>query len=219
MTKVKKEEMKKLLQLYFIMGSPNCIMPPEEVLAAAIEGGATLFQFREKGDGALAGADKIQLAKELQSLCIKRGLPFIVNDEIDLALKLQADGVHIGQDDEALAVVRNKLPDKIIGVSVHTMEEAKKAIAGGADYLGIGPIFATSTKADAKPVQGTKLIKDLRRAGADVPIVGIGGIHGGNAAKVIADGADGVSVITAISQAPSPLKAAQSLKKAVNQKR
>ncbi|MCP8969451.1 thiamine phosphate synthase [Ectobacillus ponti] len=209
-------ELRKALQVYFIMGSPNTEQPALQVLEEAIAGGITIFQFREKGRHALKGEAKRALARGLQQLCRAHGIPFIVNDDIDLAVALDADGVHIGQEDEPVDQVRARIGNKLLGVSVHTVEEAKLAVAQGADYLGLGPVFPTGTKEDAKEVQGVSLIQKLRELGMDIPIVGIGGIHAGNAGEVVAAGADGVSVITAISQAGSPLKAAQDLLEAVN---
>jgi thiamine-phosphate pyrophosphorylase len=208
--------LREALKVYFIMGSPNCKDNPVSVLQDAIEGGITLFQFREKGTGAFTGDKKVELAKELQQLCKEHQIPFIVNDDINLTIELNADGVHIGQEDEPAEEVRNKIGhDKIIGVSVHSYEEAMNALEGGADYFGIGPVFPTKTKADAKPSNGTKLIEELRDKGISIPIVGIGGITGENAGSVIQAGADGVSVITAISHADSVTEAAKKLRKSV----
>lgn len=204
------------LRVYFIMGSNNCLKNPAEVLKEAISGGITFFQFREKGDGALTGSEKYSLAKELQTICKEHQIPFIVNDDIELAVAIDADGVHIGQEDETVKTVRERIGAKrILGVSVHSMEEAKAAISEGADYFGIGPVFPTRTKADAKPSRGTILIEELRKDGCEIPIVGIGGITAENARIVVDAGADGVSVITAISQANSPLEAARELSKSV----
>ncbi|WP_042355909.1 thiamine phosphate synthase [Bacillus rubiinfantis] len=208
-------DMRDALKLYFIAGSLNCKRNLLEVLKEAINGGITMFQFREKGEQALTGTQRYMLAKQVQRVCQLRQIPFIVNDDIEMALALEADGVHIGQEDAPAAVVREKIGQKILGVSVHTMVEANAAMQAGADYLGIGPIFHTNTKSDAKPVQGTRLIEQLRGAGITIPIVGIGGITSENASRVVAAGADGVSVITAISQAASPLDAARELKKEV----
>ena len=201
------------LKVYFIMGSPNCLKEPAEVLKEAIAGGVTFFQYREKGENALTGDEKYELARKLQSICKEHHISFIVNDDIELAIRLDADGVHIGQEDEPVKVVRERIGhNKIIGVSVHTPEEAETALQSGADYFGIGPIYPTSTKDDVKPVRGTELIEILRQQGFTIPIVGIGGITSENAAPVIKAGADGVSVITAISHADSPLEAAKALK-------
>ncbi|KON88377.1 thiamine-phosphate pyrophosphorylase [Sporosarcina globispora] len=213
---VNPQVMSNLLKVYFIMGSTNCQHAPEDVLRSAIKGGINLFQFREKGAGCLHGDEKESLAKRLQAICNESNIPFIVNDDIELALKINADGVHIGQEDEAADVVRRRIGSKILGVSVHNMNEAETAICQGADYLGIGPIYPTSTKNDAKPVQGLTFLKDLRSAAAHVPIVGIGGITSVNAPPIIEAGADGVSVITAISHAESPEESARQLYHAVN---
>ena len=213
---VNPQAMRSLLKVYFIMGSTNCCQNPENVLQAAIKGGITLFQFREKGAGCLYGKEKESLAKKLQAICKQSNIPFIVNDDIELAVKINADGVHIGQDDEAADVVRRKIGSKILGVSVHSMQEAVTAIRQGADYIGIGPIYPTSTKADAKAVQGLTFLTELRSADIQIPVVGIGGITSENASPLIEAGADGVSVISAISQADSPEKAAAKLYDAVN---
>ncbi|PFP25868.1 thiamine phosphate synthase [Bacillus sp. AFS073361] len=209
-------DLREALRVYFIMGSNNCLKEPVEVLKEAISGGITLFQFREKGESARTGSEKYALAKELQTLCRNHQIPFIVNDDIDLAVEIDADGVHIGQEDESVKMVREKIgANKILGVSVHTTEEAMAAIQEGADYFGIGPVFPTRTKADAKPSRGTTLIEKLRNEGCEMPIVGIGGITIQNARSVIDAGADGVSVITAISQAESPVEAAKALRNSV----
>ncbi|KKB41585.1 thiamine phosphate synthase [Bacillus thermotolerans] len=215
MSRISEQQTREALAVYFIMGSTNCLQDPVKTLEEAIKGGITLFQFREKGPGALTDKAKEALALKLQEVCRRHGVPFLVNDDIELAAAIQADGVHIGQEDEPLEAVRARFPDKIIGVSAHTLEEAGQAAADGADYLGMGPVFPTSTKPDAKAARGTELIKAVRRSGLQLPIVGIGGITPANARIVVEDGADGVSVITAISQASSPLQAAHELKRAV----
>ncbi|MBD1382175.1 thiamine phosphate synthase [Bacillus sp. IB182487] len=209
------EQLSQLLKVYFIMGSPNCLQKPEEVLKEAIAGGITLFQFREKGTGALKGTEKAELGKKLLAICRENQIPFIVNDDIDLALQLDADGVHIGQEDEPVEIVRKKIGNKILGVSAHSIEEAQAAIESGADYLGLGPIYPTKTKQDTRAVQGLSLIKDLRENGITIPFIGIGGINASNARQVVKAGADGVSVITAISHAASVSEAVNELKKQV----
>lgn len=209
-------DLRETLRVYFIMGSTNCLKEPAEVLKEAIAGGITLFQFREKGDGALIGSQKFALAKELQGICKEHDIPFIVNDDIDFAIEIGADGVHIGQEDSPVKIVREQIGDMILGVSVHSTEEAMLAIKEGADYFGIGPVFPTKTKADAKPSRGTTLIEALRKDGWEIPIVGIGGISIENARSIVEAGADGISVITAISHANSPLEAARGLRKSVD---
>ncbi|MGC5325751.1 thiamine phosphate synthase [Brevibacillus sp. SYSU BS000544] len=208
--------LRKQLSLYFIMGSNNCEKDPVFVLQEAIRGGITLFQFREKGHTALAGAAKFDLAKKLQEVCKQHNIPFIVNDDVDLAIALDADGVHVGQEDESAKEVRQRIGDKILGVSAYTVDEARKAIEHGADYLGVGPIFSTSTKEDAKAAQGPEAIQVMRQKGIHIPIVGIGGIDSHNASLVIDSGADGVSVISAISLATDTYEASVKLKRAVS---
>lgn len=220
MSRLSSEKMKELLPVYFIMGSQNCTRDPRLVLEEAIQGGITLFQFREKGSGSLKGEAKRKLAEELQAICREHRVPFVVNDDIDLALELRADGVHIGQEDAKAADVRKQIgDDKILGVSAHSIEEAKQAIEDGADYLGIGPIYPTTTKEDAKPARGMDVIQTLRREVMTFPIVGIGGIKPINAAPVVLKGADGVSVITAISRAEDVVTVVKELKKAVHPSR
>jgi thiamine-phosphate pyrophosphorylase len=210
------QALRNALKVYFIMGTQNCIKKPYDVLVDAIAGGITCFQFREKGQGSLMGMEKYAQAEEFQFLCQKAQIPFIVNDDIDLALSLNADGVHIGQEDESVQSVRERIGNKILGVSIHNMEEASMAIQAGADYFGVGPIFPTQSKEDAKDVQGVQIIQELRQKGIHIPIVGIGGITSKNAASVINAGADGVSVISAISQSQNPKFAVEQLKESMN---
>ncbi|GIP18501.1 thiamine-phosphate synthase [Paenibacillus montaniterrae] len=190
------------LAVYFVMGSINCkgMQTPLQVLEDALQAGITIFQLREKGKGALQGAELEQFARQCQSLCRQYSVPFIVNDDIDLALKLGADGVHVGQEDEALLEVKQKLPHAIIGVSVHTEQEMQQAVAGGANYVGIGPIYATSSKEDARPAAGVGFLQSMRQQYGNFPIVAIGGITGENAAIVKQAGADGVAVISELCQ-------------------
>ncbi|KAA9025713.1 thiamine phosphate synthase [Niallia endozanthoxylica] len=206
------DRLRNALALYFIMGSLNTKRRPSEVLTEAIRGGVTCFQFREKGRGSLVGEEKYTLAEELQFICQKAEVPFIVNDDIDLALAINADGVHIGQEDEPVNLVREKIGSKILGVSVHNSTEANSGLRMGADYFGVGPIYPTQSKDDANQVQGVKIIQELRSKGFTIPIVGIGGITANNGGDVIKAGADGISVISAISLDANPEAAAANLK-------
>lgn len=215
MKMISQDRLRNALSLYFIMGSINTKKRPSSVLEEAVRGGVTCFQFREKGMGALVGTEKYALAEELQFICQRAEVPFIVNDDIDLALAINADGIHIGQEDEPVSLVREKIGDKILGVSVHNVHEANLALEKGADYFGVGPIYPTNSKDDAKTVQGVKIIKDLRVQGFTIPIVGIGGITADNAGDVMKAGADGVSVISAISLENTPESAAAKLKMSV----
>jgi thiamine-phosphate pyrophosphorylase len=211
-----KTKLKERLKLYLVMGSPNCVKDPLKVLHEAILGGVTAFQFREKGEGALTGEDVIYLGSELRKLCKTHDVLFIVNDDVELALKLNADGLHIGQEDDSLQNIRIKMFDKIIGVSAHNVAEAEIAVRNGADYLGVGPMYTTLTKLDAREVQGPRMIREIRQSGIVVPIVGIGGITAETAEKVVESGADGVAVVSAISLAALPQKAAEEILQIVN---
>ncbi|MED1191725.1 MULTISPECIES: thiamine phosphate synthase [Bacillus] len=215
MTRISKETMKDLLSVYFIMGSNNTAGDPLTVIEQALKGGATLFQFREKGEDALKAGDQKAFARQVQALCKQFNVPFIINDDVELALALDADGVHIGQDDDKAADVRARIGDKILGVSAHTLEEVVKAEKDGADYIGAGPVYPTETKRDTKAVQGVSLIQELRRQGIGMPVVGIGGITAENCVPVIEAGADGISVISAISKAADPKAAAEAFGKKV----
>lgn len=201
------EELRRKLRLYFVMGSNNCLKDPEIVLQEAIAGGITLFQFREKGNGAKEGSEKIKLAKKLQLICRQNGVPFIVNDDLELALEIDADGIHIGQEDEDPQKVREMIGDKILGISAHNLNEANKAIAQGANYLGVGPMYDTITKKDIREVKGPEVIIEMRKNNLTIPIVGIGGIQKGLIKPVMEAGADGIAVISAISSSENPREA------------
>lgn len=187
------------LQLYFVMGSTNVKnRQPLEILEEALQAGVTMFQFREKGLGALTDEHYEHFARQCQKLCQHYKVPFIVNDDIELALKLDADGVHIGQYDLHVSLVRQKIGQKILGVSVHCETELQAALQYGADYVGIGPIYATTSKQDAKQPSGTEFLQQARKLYPLLPIVAIGGIDLHNAYAVLQAGADGVAVISAI---------------------
>ncbi len=204
------------LSLYLVMGSQNCYLDPIEVLQKAIQGGVTCFQYREKGSGAKVGSERIELGLHLKRVCHDYGIPFIVNDDVNLALELKADGVHIGQQDGLVQEVRSMIgSEKLLGVSAHNVKEAEKAIKEGADYIGVGPMFHTSTKKDTEQVRGPIVIREIREVFPDFPVVGIGGISKRNAYDVVSSGANGVAVISAISQAENTSKAAQELKQEV----
>jgi len=186
------------------------------VLDQAIDGGITLFQFREKNSG-LTLRETVSLGERLRSLCRERNIPFIVNDRADLALLLDADGLHVGQDDLPVRQARRLIgPHRLLGVSAETVEEAEQALREGADYLGVGPIYATATKPDAGKPIGPGAIAEIRqRLSSPLPIVGIGGIDVAGVAEVIRAGADGVAVVSAIAGKPDPRKAAVELRQAV----
>ena len=188
------------LAVYFIMGTPNCIEEPLHVLEDALKAGITIFQLREKGEGALTGNPLEQFARQCQELCKSYNVPFIVNDDVELALKIQADGVHVGQDDVPLSQIRENFIGRIVGVSVHSAEEMDQALRGGADYVGIGPIYETQSKSDAKTPAGLCFLQQARKLHRDFPLVAIGGITTKNAHETLKAGADGVAVISEICQ-------------------
>lgn len=203
------------LRSYFIFGTPDTKYDPVWLLEQAIEGGITAFQFREKGPGALTGAEKVTLARRLREVARRSGILFFVDDEPELALEVEADGVHIGQEDEPIERVRQKVGTKlIIGVSTTTLEQALSAQAAGADYIGVGPIYPTQTK-PGKPAVGPEHVGRLREAGVRLPIVAIGGLKADNAGIVMREGADGVAYITAVSRADEPKKAARAIRQAI----
>lgn len=186
--------------------------PLEEVLKAALEGGATVIQLREKE---LSDREIFTIGMKIKPLIKKAGACFIINDRIDLALALNADGVHLGQRDLPLHSARKIMgEEKIIGISVKTVEEAHIAEANGADYLGVGGIYPTSTKKDIGPIGGPQRISQIRKA-VSLPIVGIGGIQVHNVKEVIQAGADGIAVVSAVMGASDITEACRALKKEV----
>ncbi len=208
---------KQTVNLYFIMGTVNLAgRDPLHVLEAALKGGVTSFQLREKGPGALTGEELKAFALACQQLCQQYSVPFIVNDDINLAIEIGADGIHIGQEDGYISVVRDKVgPDMLIGVSTHNVTEAIAAADAGADYIGLGPVYETQTKADTQPVIGIETIREVASLLPGLPIVAIGGISERRAGAVIKAGASGVAVISAISGEENPGEAASRLKGAV----
>ncbi|GAA8146091.1 thiamine phosphate synthase [Helicobacter pylori] len=188
---------------YHIKGGKNDrINALLDTLELALQSKITAFQFRQKGDLALQDPVEIKrLALECQKLCQKYGAPFIVNDEVQLALELKADGVHVGQEDMAIEeVVTLCKKHQFIGLSVNTLEQALKAChLDGVAYLGVGPIFPTPSKKDAKEVVGVELLKKIHDSGVKKPLVAIGGITTDNASKL--QKFSGIAVISAITQA------------------
>lgn len=174
----------------------------------ALEGGATIIQLREKN---LDYDSFLKEAIDIKELCHEYGVKFIVNDNIKVAIECDADGVHVGQDDMDVTEVRKLIgKDKIIGLSAQTVEQAKLAQEQGADYLGVGAVFTTSTKKDAKNVTFEEL-KEICDS-VDIPVVAIGGISKDNAIELKGTGIDGISVISAIFAQKDIKKAAEELK-------
>ena len=184
---------------------------PLAVLEEALKAGITMFQLREKSRQALKGEELFDFASKCQSLCKAYNVPFIVNDNVDLANKLCADGVHVGQDDMPLSELKTVF-EGIIGVSVHTSQEMADAVSGGADYVGIGPIYETLTKPDAQPARGVHFLRQMRNTYPDYPIVGIGGMTVGNSAEVRRAGADGAAIISEICESSNIWETVQLLR-------
>ena len=161
---------------------------------AALKGGVTCVQLREKE---LGEAAFLQEAKDICALCRRYGVPFIVNDNVDIAIACGADGIHVGQEDmEAGAVRRQVGEDMTLGVSVHTVEEAQQAVQDGADYLGLGAVFPTSTKTDADQMS-VDMLQAICQA-VEVPVVAIGGINRSNLLRLSGSGVNGVALVSAI---------------------
>ena len=191
---------KKLLKLYFICGTTTCLGKDlYTVVEDALKGGITLFQFREKGKGALEGKEKVELAVKIQDLCKKYNVPFIVNDDIELALKIDADGVHVGQDDLGVDEIRKLMPNKIIGLSIGNEEELKQSKVEYVDYVGVGPVYVTQSKDDAGGAIGYEGLELMRKLLPQMPLVAIGGIQTQHIKGVMKTNVDGVSIISAIS--------------------
>ena len=191
------------------LGDKTLAMQVEE----ALKGGATFVQLREKH------VDKEALQKEAgesQKLCRKYHVPFVINDNVEMAMEIGADGVHVGQSDMEAGSVREKLgPDKIIGVSAATVEQALQAEKRGADYLGVGAVFSTSTKEDAKPLDH-KMLKEICEA-VNIPVVAIGGISQDNVLELKGSGISGIAVVSAIFAQKNIKEAANRLKQSVAQ--
>jgi len=182
-----------------------------QVIGEAVSGGVGIVQLREKNLGTRAF---VALAVAVKGLLAPLGVPLLINDRVDVALAADADGVHIGQDDMPAALARKLLGrNKLLGLSVHSREEALAAKDVDVDYLGVGPIYATATKPDAKAPIGPEGLARVRSV-TSLPLVGIGGIDAANAAEVIRAGAVGVAVVSAICAAVSPKEAAAAIARA-----
>lgn len=197
------------LSLYLITDRKlACGRPIESVVQEALDGGVSIVQIREKKCSA---REFMRVAANILELTRQAGVPLIINDRIDIALAIGADGVHLGQDDIPCDVARKMLgPDAIIGISVTNVEQAKAANTWDINYIGVGPIFFTMTKEDCKPqigFEGLRLITQISRH----KVCAIGGIKSESVDQAIASGASGVAVVSAIMAAPDPRSASQEL--------
>ncbi|MDH3472436.1 MAG: thiamine phosphate synthase, partial [Rhodospirillales bacterium] len=199
------------LSLYLVAGSADCGgRQLGWVVDAALRGGVSLVQLREKTMG---DAEMIDLVRDLRRLLNPRGVPLIVNDRLEVALAAEAEGLHLGQEDLDPAAARAALgPDRILGVSAGDPEEAKIVDPALVDYVGVGPVYATGSKADAGAAIGPAGLGRMRGL-LDLPMVAIGGIKEANVAEVMATGVEGVAVVSAICAAPDPAAAARALRR------
>ena len=198
------------LRLYLVTDSTLCKgRSLYDVVAAAVRGGVTCVQLREKE---LGTREFVARALALKSLLSPLHIPLVINDRIDVALACQADGVHLGQSDMPVDLVRKILPPEVfIGLSVENDQDIVQALCMPVDYLGISPVFATPTKTDTPTPWGLAGL-ERARAMTDLPLVAIGGINAGNAAQVSHRGADGLAVVSAICAADDPASAARELR-------
>lgn len=195
------------LSLYLVTDKSEDIEKFLKTIEESIKGGVSIVQIREKTAETL---DFYNLALKVKKITTKYNVPLIVNDRVDVALAIDADGVHVGQSDMPCDVTRKLIgKDKILGVSASTISEAKKAQEDGADYIGTGAVFSTATKDDAPSItkQDLKEIVDT----IDIPVVAIGGINHENASELIETGISGLSVVSAIMNADNPKKASEEL--------
>jgi thiamine-phosphate pyrophosphorylase len=197
------------LRLHLVTDTPLCgARGVAAVVAAAVRGGASCVQLREK---TVDTRDFLALARALKALLASLDVPLLVNDRVDIALACGADGVHVGQSDMPPEDVRRLMPGALIGLSVETLAQLPAAERAPVDYYGVGPILATPTKADAAPPMGLDGLAAIR-ARTRRPLVAIGGIHLPNAAAVVAAGADGLAVVSALCAARDPEQAARALR-------
>ena len=180
-----------------------------ELVSAQIRGGADVIQLREKE---MSKRDRLELGLKIRELTRQEGVLFIVNDDVDLALILDADGVHLGQDDIPIRFARPLMKDKIIGVSTHSLGQAEEAVASGADYIGVGPVFETATKEDREDLVGLNLLPKIKDI-CPIPYVAIGGIGKDNIASLAKAGCHRAAVISDIMLAPDIEQRCRMIKK------
>lgn len=184
-----------------------------ELTAMALAGGADTIQFRSKSGST---RELIDAAKQMKALCLEAGVPLIINDRVDIAIAVEAAGVHLGQDDFPIDVARKLLgPDAIIGGSAGNIEEAQKCLADGADYIGSGPVYGTNSKPDAGSATGTENIRKIA-GGVPLPVIAIGGIAFHDIDELLDAGAFGVAVISAVCLDDDPQAAARRFRTALD---
>ncbi|WHY15376.1 thiamine phosphate synthase [Peribacillus frigoritolerans] len=199
------------LSLYLVTEESIAIEELTKIIAESVSGGVSIVQLREKNNSSLSFYEK---ASALKQLLNELSIPLIINDRVDIALAVGADGIHIGQDDLPLPVVKKMVPeDMIVGVSVSTLEDALEAERNGADYIGVGSVFPTKTKQDATLMALEDLGEICR--GVSIPAVAIGGITADNISALSDSGLSGTAVVSAIMNADNPKTASESLLKII----
>lgn len=195
----------------YVVTERNNARGHEEIAGAALKAGANIIQLRDK----TASTRKLlKIAKKINEICKEHGRVFIVNDRPDIALFSGADGVHLGSKDLPVYEVKKYFPSLMVGVSVSSAEEAKRVVSEGADYVAVSPVYETSTKKDAARGLGIEMIREISSA-VDISVVAIGGINAENVENVIEAGADAAAVVSYVSRAENPEKAALELNKLI----
>ncbi|MDQ8201745.1 thiamine phosphate synthase [Pelagicoccus sp. SDUM812003] len=201
---------RQLLRLYLVTDFPDRY--PNGLLAgveAALDGGATMVQYRAETG---SGRELYETALALRNLLSERGVPLIINNRLDLALAVDADGLHLGQLDLPAFVARRLLGlEKILGLSITAREQLAEVDANAIDYLGVGPVFPTVSKDDAAPALGLEGLREIAKI-IDLPIVAIGGIHEDNTSQIMQAGADGIAVVSVFSRNNDPAAVARRLR-------
>ncbi|HVK85935.1 MAG TPA: thiamine phosphate synthase [Kofleriaceae bacterium] len=185
-----------------------------QLARALLTAGARVLQLRIKGDQRIGGGELARIGRWARTMCDEVGAALVINDRLDVALTVGADGVHLGQTDMPLASAREVAGDRLwIGISTHDVDQVRAAVAGGADYLGFGPVFATRTKKNPDPVQGLAGLRAAVIAAGTVPVVAIGGIPVDQASAIYATGAAAICAISAVNDAPDVGLAARAFAK------
>ncbi len=214
MTRAERTERFEKSDLYVVITESFCAgRSALEVLGAVLEAGVTLIQFREKD---LDDEQIYDRARAFRQRTDKAGALLIVDDRIDIALAVKADGVHLGRHDLPISVARKLAPDMIIGASTHSVEQAREAENTGASYINIGPIFPTETKQKTAPPLGPEIIQEITRV-VGIPVTCMGGIKIENISEVLAHGARHPAVVTAVTAHPDPKAAATELRAIIAQ--
>ncbi len=194
--------------LYLVTDRELSRLPFFDMIEKALEGGVTVIQIREKK---LSTKEFIEEALKIKEIAKRKGVPTIINDRVDIALAVDADGIHLGNEDMPIEMARKIMGKKIIGASAHSVEEAMDKERKGANYIAVSPVFFTPTKPDAGTPLGREGIRKIKEA-VKIPVIAIGGINKNNVVEVIKSGADGVAVVSAIVCSEDPEKTAREMR-------